>query len=192
MTELEEALASSKCVISVMGEHAGEDANFIFDRKQSDINQTGKTFWLIRSRKARPAHVQKMCSTSPGYTIFIEPATKGGARPTIEADAATEYSHDRALWHPLPVGLSPVTGKLDTAATALVFDMITTKVSGVLDLWEYSEDSDIHSPLKFKLGCSTVCALQRESRSHPQRMKSRYREIVAVARMKEPFCIWVR
>jgi hypothetical protein len=187
MTELKEALASSQCVISVMGKHAGEGANFIFDRKISDIEQTGKTFWLVRSPKARPAHVQKMCSTSPGYMIFIEPATKGGARPTIEAEAAKEYSHDRALWHRLPVGLSPVTGKLDTGATALVFDTLTANVSGVLDLWEYSEYSDIHAPLKFILGCSTVCAVRRESRTHPQRMKSRYREIVAVARMKEPF-----
>jgi len=192
MTELEEALASSKCVISVMGEHAGEGANLIFDRKRSDIRNTGRTFWLIRSPKARPAHVQKMCSTSPGYTIFVEPATTGGARPTIAADAATEYSHDRALWHQLPIGLSPVTGKLDTAATALVFDTLTTNVSGVLDLWEYCEDTAIHTPLKFMLGSSTVCAVRRESRSHPQRMKSRYREIVAVARMKEPFCVWVR
>ena len=175
-----------------MGEHAGEGVNLIFDRKISDIEQTGKTFWLIRSPKARPAHIQKMCSTSPGYTIFIEPATKGGARPTLAADAAQEYSHDRALWHRLPVGLSPVTGKMDNAATALVFDTLTTNVGGVLDLWEYSEYSDIHTPLKFILGCSTVCAVRRESKAHPQRMKSRYREIVAVARMKEPFCVWVR
>ena len=192
MTELENALASSKCVISVMGEHAGEGANHIFGRKISDIEQTGNTFWVVRSPKSRPAHVQKMCATSPGYTIFIEPATKGGARPTIEADAAKEYSHDKVLWHRLPIGLGPVTGKLDNAATALVFDTLTTNVSGVLDLWEYSEDSDLHTPLKFILGCSTVCAVRRESREHPQRMKSCYREIVAVARMKEPFCVWVK
>jgi len=175
-----------------MGEHAGEGSNVIFGRKISDIEQTGKTFWLVRSPKSRPAHVQKICTTSPGYTIFIEPATKGGARPTIEAVAAKEYSRDRVLWHRLPIGLSPVTGKLDSVATALVFDMLTTNVSGVLDLWEYSEDSDLHTPLKFKLGCSTVSAVRKESKVHPQRMKSRYREIVAIARLKEPFCAWLR
>lgn len=192
MTELENALASSKCIISVMGEHAGEGANRIFARKISDIEQTGKTFWVVRSPKSRPAHVQKLCAASSVYTIFIEPATKGGARPTLEADAAKEYSRDRAQWHPLPIGLGPVTGKLDNAATALVFDTLTIDVSGVLDLWEYSEDSDLHTPLKFILGRSTVCAVRRESRDHPQKMKSRYRDIVAVARMKEPFCVWLR
>ena len=192
MTDLENALASAKCVISVMGEHAGEGADNIFDRKIADIEQTGKTFWLVRSPKSRPMHVQKMCETSPGYAIFIEPATKGGARPTTKADAAKEYSHDRSQWHRLPSELSPVTGKLDSAATALVFDALTTNVGGVLDLWAYSEDSDLHNPLKFILGCSTICAVRRESRLYKERMKSRYREIVAVARLKEPFCVWVR
>jgi hypothetical protein len=192
MTELESALANSKCVISVMGEHAGEGADSIFVRKIADIERTGKTFWLIRSQKSQPLHVQKLCAKSPGYTIFIEPATTGGARPTTKADTAKEYSHDRSLWQQLPAGLGPVTGKLDNAATALVFDTLAINVGGVLDLWAYSEDSDVHSPLKFALGCSTICAVRRDSRLHPRRMKSRYRGIVAVARMKEPFCVWVR
>jgi hypothetical protein len=70
LTAVEEALASSQCVISVMGEHAGEGTNFIFNRKISDLEQIGQTFWLIRSPKARPAHVQKMCLAAQGYTIF--------------------------------------------------------------------------------------------------------------------------
>jgi hypothetical protein len=37
MNELENALASPHCIISVMGSHAGEGANVIFDRKKSDI-----------------------------------------------------------------------------------------------------------------------------------------------------------
>jgi hypothetical protein len=108
----------------------------------------------MRSSKARPAQVQGMCATIPAYTIFVEPATKGGARPTTAEDAAKEYSDDRVLWHRLPEGLSPVTGKLDTGATALVFDMMTTDVSGTLDLWEYGELSETPKPLRFVLGCS--------------------------------------
>jgi hypothetical protein len=177
MTELKEALASSQCVISVMGEHAGEGANFIFDRKISDIEQTGKTFWLVRSPKARPAHVQKMCSTSPGYMIFIEPATKGGARPTIEAEAAKEYSHDRALWHRLPVGLSPVTGKLDTGATALVFDTLTANVSGVLNTACTSNadskgNDDAEAPHfrdDIRKGLSPVCSKSGTQESYERR-----------------------
>lgn len=118
----------------------------------------------MRSPKARPAQVQGICKTIPAYTIFVEPATKGGARPTTNEDVAKEYSYDGVLWQWLPEGLSPVTGKLDTGATALVFDMMTTDVSGTLDIWNYGELSDIQKPLKFILGCSTVCAVPLSAR----------------------------
>jgi hypothetical protein len=77
-----------------MGDHAGEGTDTIFDRKKADIERTGVTFWLMRSPKARPKQVQGICRPFSSYTIFVEPATKGGARPTTEEDAAKEYSED--------------------------------------------------------------------------------------------------
>ena len=149
MTLIEAALTCPQCVLSVMGDHAGEDADAIFTRKKNDITRTGKTFWLMRSPKARPAQVQGICKTIPAYTIFVESATKGGARPT-------------------------------------------TDVSGTLDLWNYGEFSDIQKPLKFILGCSTVCAVRNDTKAHLEKMKSRYRGIVAVARLADPYCVWIR
>ena len=128
----------------------------------------------------------------PGYTIFVEPATKGGARPTTKEDAAKEYSDDGVLWHQIPKGLSPVTGKLDIGATALVFDMMTTNVNGTLDLWNYGDALDTHKPLRFILGCSTVCAARKDTKSQPGKMISRYRGIIAVARLADPYCVWTR
>ena len=192
MALLEAALKCQRCVVSVMGDHAGEGYDAIFDRKKADIERTGVTFWLMRSPKSRPPQVQEICRPFPAYTIFVEPATKGGARPTTEEDAAQEYSEDRVSWHKLSKDLSPVTGKLDAGATALVFDMMTTDVNRVLDLWDYGESMDIHKPLRFVLGCSTVCAVRKDMRSHPKKMKSRYRGIVAVARLAYPYCVWVR
>jgi hypothetical protein len=49
MTLIEEALKSARCIISVMGDHAGEGTDAIFIRKIADIKQTGITFWLMRS-----------------------------------------------------------------------------------------------------------------------------------------------
>jgi hypothetical protein len=192
MTLLKAALECPQCIVSVMGDHAGEGTDAIFDRKKNDIERIGVTFWLMRSPKARPLQVQGICKTSLAYAIFIEPATKGGARPTIEENAAIEYSNDKILWHKLPKDISPVTGKLDASATALVFDMMTTNVKGALDLWNYGDFSNAQNPLKFILGCSTVCAIQKDMTSHPGRMKSRYREIVAVARLAQPYCVWLR
>jgi hypothetical protein len=192
MTPLEEALNSPQCVISVMGEHAGEGVDAIFKRKIDDIERIGKTFWLMRSPKARPEQVHRICKTTPAYAIFIEPATEGSARPTTVEDASREYSQDKVLWHLLPEGISPVTGKLDANATALIFDLMTTQVSGTLDLWGYGNASDVQKPIRFILGCSTVCAIRKDLASNPDRMKSRWRGIVAVARFAEPYCVWLR
>jgi len=192
MTLLEEALKSDRCIISVMGAHAGEGADVIFNRKIADIERTGKTFWLMRSPKARPIQVQDICKPSPAYTIFVEPASKGGARPTTNNEAAKEHSADKKTWSQLPKGVGPVTGKIDSSATALVFDRMTTNFSGTIDLWKYSDFSVEEKPLKFILGCSTVCVIQKDMSTHPDRMKSRYRGIISVAKLTEPYCVWLR
>ena len=192
MALLEEALLCKSCIVSVMGDHAGEGAEAIFDRKQDDIERIGMTFWLMRSPKARPRQVQQICNSLPAYTIFVEPATKGGARATTIDDRAREFSNDGMSWRQFPQGLSPVTGKLDSSATALVFDMLSTDVSGAIDLWDYADAADSDKPLKFILGCATVCAIRKNMESQPGRMKSRYRKVVAVARLAEPYCAWLR
>jgi hypothetical protein len=189
---LESALKCPTCIVSVMGDHAGEGSDTIFDRKINDIDRTGLTFWLMRSAKARPSEVQNICKTFPIFTIFVEPSTKGGARPTTEEDAAIEYSPEKVFWHKLSKKLSPVTGKLDASATALVFDKMTTDVNGTLDLWDYGEAFDIQKPIRFMLGCSTICAVLNNTKLHPDKMKSRYRGIVAIARLANPYCVWLR
>jgi hypothetical protein len=136
MSLLNEALRAPKCVISVMGAHAGEDATAIFSRKIRDCREVGRTFWVAKSAKARPAQVQAICNSSHSYVIFVEPASPGGARPTKGSYSATEYSPDRATWLPLPSGIGPVTGQMDDSAAALVFDELTTDVDLTLDLWQ--------------------------------------------------------
>jgi len=188
----DEALGCPQCVISVMGDHAGEGVHTIFDRKTADIGAMGRTFWVAKSPKARPPQVRSLCGSRPAYVIFVEPAAKGGARPTVASDEAQDFSINRNTWSPLPSELGPVTGRIDGSAAALVFDMIETGVGGTVDLWDYADHSDTEKPLRFILGCSTVCAVRKNMTQHPQRMKSRYRAIVAVARLAEPYCVWLR
>jgi hypothetical protein len=186
------ALDAPSCVISVMGVHTGEGVEAIFRRKVADCKATSRTFWVAKSAKARPEQVQALCASGCGYVIFVTPATLGGARPTTAAERATEYSADRISWLPLPQGIGPVTGQMDDTATALVFDQLTTDVHGALDIWRYADARVPDLPVKFMLGTSTVCAVQKDMSHHPQRMKSRHRQIVAVARLVEPHCVWVR
>lgn len=180
MTLLREALDAPWCVISVMGAHAGEGADAIFGRKVADCRAAGRTFWVAKSPKARPGQVQELCASSVGHVIFVEPATPGGARATTRAERAIEYSADRLRWVALPPGIGPVTGQMGRAATALVLNRLAKDVEGVLDLWRYADAVKQDLPVKFRLGQSTVCAIHGDTSSHPNRMMSRYRGIVAV------------
>ena len=103
MPLLDEALGASECVISVMGAHAGEDADTIFGRKTEDCEAVGRTFWVAKSAKARPAQVQAVCRSGRGFVIFVEAASPGGARATTESDCAADYSPDRVNWSRFPV-----------------------------------------------------------------------------------------
>jgi len=192
MEPTEEAVACPRCIISVMGAHAGEGADSIFTRKTEDIGLVGRTFWLERSPKARPVQVQEMCGISTAYVMFVAPATKAGARPTIKRDCAKEFSEDLRVWHPFPDGLSLVTGKLDSCSAALVLDKLTLSSNKTLDLWDYADFADTNRPVSLMLGCSTVCAVRKDMRSHPDKLKSRYRKVIAVAKLTAPYCVWVR
>ena len=61
---LSDALSDSRCVISVMGDHAGEGVAAIFRRKIADIQKVALTFWLVKSPKAKPTSVQYLCRSS--------------------------------------------------------------------------------------------------------------------------------
>jgi hypothetical protein len=125
-------------VISVMGPHAGESESVIFRRKIDDIERIGRTFWLIKSHKAKPSMVQAVCKQAQkeGHIvpcIFIQPSSLGGSTPTKTSDSAKMFSPDNLIWSVMPSRLSPVTGKIDSGAFALIFDSLKMK-QGVLDL----------------------------------------------------------
>ena len=190
---IEPALSATRCIVSVIGPHAGEGVNEIFNRKIEDTRAIGRTFWLIKSPKAKPGIVQPMCGIDPVYVLFVEPSTKGGDRPAIFAHKATIFSDDGIQWDPLPDGLGPVTGKLDTNAHALVFDALEIITESIeLDIWHYAAFDKPEQPVKMILGCSTVCAVKKDMKDHPGKMKSRFRRIVAVGRLVAPYCVWIR
>lgn len=190
---LSEALKSSHCIISIMGDHAGEDTEKIFYRKIEDIHRTNCTYWLIKSPKAKPPLVQQLCTGGPAYVLFVAPAVKGGARSTEIGNIAKEYSIDGLTWDTLPVGLGPVTGKLDSQAYALVFDALETIADGqTVNLWDYADFETPERPVRTILGCSTICAIMQDTSDYPDRLKSNVRRILAIARLTKPYCVFVR
>lgn len=121
--------AQKYSVVSVMGPHAGEDSDTIFTRKIADIRNAGRTFWVIRSHKAKPNTIQAIGSairerSGDSLCAFLAPSSPGGAVPTKTSSAATKYSNDTS--------------------------------------------------------------------THPDRMKSHIRQVVAIGRLVEPFAVWLK
>lgn len=185
------------CLLSVMGPHAGETPEVIFERKINDIKNIGKTFWLIKSYRSNPNMVQDICFTAlskkqtsiPCY--FISPSSPLGAVPTKASLPARQYSADSLGWTDLPQHMSPVTGAINSNASALVFSALNIEQS-VIDLAQYADYFSQDRPLQIKQGASTVCAIQKDMTKHPDTIKSRFRNIVAIGILYKPFCVWLR
>ena len=179
-------------IISVIGSHAGESEADIFRRKQEEIKQAGKSFWLIKSHKAKTEHVQDICRTASRenqdvYCVFIEAAQKSGAIPTKNDSVAVKFSSDKIIWSDIPTGIK-VTGKIDKNTTALVFGTLEVIDEDDIDLWNYSDFLHDEQPIKIMQVSSTLCCIKKNNAG----MKSRYRKIVAIGKLKEPFAVWLK
>jgi hypothetical protein len=184
-------------LFSVMGPHAGESSEAIFARKIADVRNIGRTFWVVRSHKAKPNMIQTVGATvcrasREPLCAFLPPSSPGGAVPTKTASAAAEYSIDQHQWEAMPTGITPVTGQMTPSTCALVFDQLCLLTLTVVDLWQYADFFDPKSPVKIRQGASTLGVTHRDTASHPDRMKSHLREIVAVGRLAHPFAVWLR
>jgi len=184
-------------LFSVMGPHAGEDSDAIFARKIADVRNAGRTFWVVRSHKAKPNMIQTIgatgCSGSgEPFCAFLAPSSPGGAVPTKTSSAATEYSADRCEWRSLPAGITPVTGQLTPNTCALVFDQLRLQASAVVDLWQYADFFAPEQPVKIRQGASTLGVIRNDTSTHPERMKSHLRQVIAVGRLVHPFAVWLK
>jgi hypothetical protein len=191
-------------VLSVVGPHAGETEGEIFRRKITDITNMGTTFWLIKSHKAKPDLVQQFCrcaraESRNAFAVFIEPSAKGCAIPTRDGARAhaistvKKYSADKTEWTEFPMGLTPVTGKIDGISFALLFDRLELLATRrIIDLWNYADFFNQENPIRIRQRSSTLCAMKKDMSRSKNKIKSRFRKVVAVGRLRSPYCVWVR
>ena len=182
-------------IFSVIGSHAGQSKQEIFGRKIEDINKVGHTFWLFKSNQAKPNIVQDFCKIAKRknenvFCVFIEPSIPGGARPTKIDASAKSYSMDNKRWSILPKELSSVTGEINRGAYALTFDSLR-EVGGEINLWEYA-DFLTKKAIKIRLGNSTLCAVRENTAEETDKMKSPNRKIIAIAKLHDPYCVWLK
>jgi uncharacterized protein YfeS len=194
MVNLNSILIKKYILLSVMGFHAGESEAEIFDRKKREIIDTGKSFWLVNSFKAKTKDIQKFCKCALDegedvFCIFIEASQKGGAQPTKISSVASQFSSDNIHWSDIPKGIK-VTGKIDKKTTTLILEslIMNNEKKVEIDLWNYSDFLDESNPIRLMQGASTICAIKK----YNEGMKSRYRKIVAFGKLTEPFAVWLK
>lgn len=178
-------------VISIVGTHAGESLEQIFGRKKKEIAKTGYTYWLYKSHSAKPDALQKLAKISKNNLdcYFISASAKSGARPTKEQCISKYFSVDGKQWQKIPRDIL-VTGS-SKSAFALVLKEINL-VERSIDLWNYSSFNDSGSPVRIRLGDSTLAAVKKSSATHPAKMGAHIRKVIAIGRLMSPFSVWLK
>lgn len=72
-----------------------------------------------------------------------------------------------------------------------VGECISSLERPTISLWNYSISNESSQPLRLRLGASTTCAFRLDTSHASQRIKSPYREVLAVGRLAYPYCVWI-
>jgi len=192
MDTISTILDNTFLVISVVGVHAGEPLAEIFIRKQGEIDKIGKSFWLIKSFRAKTDDIQRIGLAASEiqqeiYCIFIAPAQTEGAKPTSSLAAAKQYSENGSRWLNVPDEIH-TTGKINTHSTCLVLGSLDLTENNMIDLWEYSDFREQEKAITLSRGASTVCAVKK----HREGMKSRMRGVVGFGRLVFPYAVYIK
>ena len=189
---LTEILNKKYVIVSVVGSHAGKDIHDILYSKINEVNNNYKTYWLLKSHKAKTHLVQKFCEQAEMegeyvYCLFVNASTKNGSRETVTETRVKHISHNNSDWINLADNVI-ITGLISQQSTALVISELMKLDKPLdIDLWNYSEYPD-NTPIKFQPGMSTVIAEKKPSKG----MKSRLRKLVAWGRLESPFAVWIK
>jgi len=162
------------------------------------VDDAGKSFWIYgQSAMDSPRDIQQRCRVlaengREAFCVFIEPSSSGGAQMTKSRNPAVQYSSDQNLWQDIPSGIL-ATGRMPTSA--MVFDEIRfdneTRLMGV-NLWDYRLFQSPGAAVIFGQGRSTKCCELGSSTDDPMKLISNLRYAVALARLTEPYAVWVR
>jgi len=191
--------ALNQCVLSITTHHAGQANPVILNRKINDVTNTGKTFWYYTSANARPDVIQAfvnniLMTNNEPWCVFVAPSSDRPVTANTHP-AASEFAlvmpSNTTIWQPLPVGISPVTGRMDLAsrpACALVLDRLGLVPNAQVNLLEFVQPMRARLPLRFDESSATLCA----ERTLPPHARSLMREIRLIGRLVHPFAVWLR
>ena len=188
-------------ILQVMGPNAGESPQKIFVRKIIDTDPLGEfkmTYWYARTGLT-VQQVRRMAAKADQGKAALELVIvsqkpnqpRRDTPPSVTHETASQYSEDSLVWKDLPDGLSPVTGYDLSSGVALVLETITIlKPTETIDLNEYSKFETSGEPIIYLRTLAYFGAVPTKAANDG--MKSHKRDLIAVARLKQPYAVFVR
>lgn len=178
-------------VFMKVGMHATESLDVILERKQRELDKTGRIFWgyggatCHPTKQVQPFVRSKLVAGATDVFLLMEPINSL-ADPQIAP--AKEYSVDNVHWQPIPKGIT-VTG----SSYALVLDEIKPMTLEI-DPREYAvavgASAGKHA-LEYLRGRVDKGCFERAQKVLPAPVAKRH-AVGLVARLQDPFAVFVR
>ncbi len=162
-------------VFSLVGPHAGQSLEEIFERKIKDCETLNETFWVYHSHRCTKSLFN---AHKPSEVFFISASKPGAAKQTKSSTLAQQFFKDNE-WFEFDKDLSPVTGRIHSKSTA--FQLANLRmVNETINFNDYA-DVITNKSLRFSQFCSTTIG----TRSKNNTEESRLRTICAKAILKD-------
>lgn len=194
---LKKACNAKYVVICVNGPYGHETETKILTRKTREIQDCKYTFWHHQSRNATPEMVQELGAMAEreNEVVYFVLLKGAGGRPGEDTKKTTPATHYRVnpdgRLFGLPRAGEGIYVELGTKPYALKIRKLV-EAEGEIDLWAYSKFDQQGSALVSVQGGSTMCAAKVATKAKDDtKMKSRFREIVAVAELVSPYSVWL-
>jgi hypothetical protein len=166
-------------VFSLVGPHAGQSLEEIFERKIKDCKTLKETFWVYQSSRC----TKSLFSThKPSEILFVSASKPGAAKQTKSSTIAQQFFKNNQ-WFDFNKDLSPVTGRIHSKSTAFQLTNLRM-VNEEIDFNDYT-DIVTNKPLRFSQFCSTTIGAISKNKSEESRpriicAKATLEDIVAI------------
>lgn len=152
-------------VFSLVGPHAGQSLEEIFERKIKDCETLNQTFWVYQSSRCTK---NLFCAHKPTEVWFVSASKPGAAKQTKSSTLANQFFTDNE-WVDFNEDLSSVTGRIHSKSTAFQLTNLRM-VNETIDFNSYT-DLITKKLLRFSQFCSTTIASKTSDDSEEHRLR---------------------
>lgn len=175
-----------------VGNHAGEDFDQIMERKMREIETAGQSFWGYGGNTLHPrTQVQpfaRLCLQQQGSIELIMEPIDSKADP--ELLPAREYSADGQIWKPIPNGIDVTGSKYALVLTEIRPGDLAFSVNDYAVGIGPSQGKSAGDYLRGRV--DKGCFVRRDDSPFEESFEGTVKQIGFVAKMEEPYAVFLK